>query len=144
MSELFIVSEEMILAKVTEKSFKRGIDYYDWGMVETVVRRGSRLFADVLGSEEDLYHVGVSFLEGDFSASCTCPYDWGGYCKHIVAVLLTWMHDGESVAVRAPVEDMLAALDTDRLRALVLAMLETDPGLAETIDGFCHQGALAT
>lgn len=144
MSESFVVSEEMILAKVTEKSFKRGTDYYDWGMVETVIRRGSRLFADVLGSEEDLYHVGVSFQEGDFSASCTCPYDWGGYCKHIVAVLLTWMQDGDSVAVLTPVEDMLAALDTDKLRALVFAMVETDPGLAEIIDDFSHQGAPAT
>ena len=139
MSTNLFLTEELILAKVTEKSFERGEDYYDSGMVEAVVRRGSRLFAEVLGSEEDPYHVGVAFREGDFEASCTCPYDWGGYCKHIVAVLLTWVHDRDLVAVRAPIEDLLAKLDADKLRALILQMVESDPGLSEAIDEFCGQ-----
>ena len=133
------ISEDAILEKVTEKSFARGKDYYDWGMVESTVQRGDRLFSEVLGSEEDLYHVGVAFREGDFSASCTCPYDWGGYCKHIVAVCLTWIHDRDSVPVRSPIEELLSELDADRLRALIFQMVETDPGLAETIDEFSSQ-----
>ena len=132
------MAEELILTKVTEKSFERGKEYYDWGMVESVVRRGSRLFAEVLGSEEDTYNVGVFFQQDDFSASCTCPYDWGGYCKHIVAVLLTWMRDRDSVPVRTPIEELLSELDGDRLRALIDQMVVTDPGLAETINEFCR------
>lgn len=139
MSTNLLLTEELILTKVTEKSFERGEDYYDSGMVESVVRRGSRLFAEVLGSEEDPYHVGVALREGDFEASCTCPYDWGGYCKHIVAVLLTWIHDRDLVAVRAPVEDLLAKLDADKLRALIFRMVEADARLSETIDEFCGQ-----
>ena len=138
-SETLFVTEEFILAKVTEKSLDRGEDYYDSGMVESVVQRGSRLFAEVLGSEENPYHLGIVFQEDDFAASCTCPYDWGGYCKHIVAVLLTWIHDRDSVAVRVPIEDLLSELDSDKLRALILQMVENDPGLSETIDEFCHQ-----
>ena len=115
MSITTVDNEEEILRKVTPKSFERGRTYFDSGMVETVVQRGDRLFAEVLGSEEDLYHVGVAFQEGDFNAHCTCPYDWGGYCKHIVAVLLTWIHERELVAVRAPIEDLLLDLDADRL-----------------------------
>ena len=132
------ITEELILTKVSEKSFKRGEEYFNWGLVESVVRRGSRLFAQVLGSEEDAYQVGISFQDADFTASCTCPYDWGGYCKHIVAVLLTWMNDRDSVAVRTPIEELLSGVDPDGLRALVLQMVETDPGLAETIDEFCQ------
>lgn len=138
MSAEHIVTEELILTKVTEKSFERGEEYHDSGMVESVVRRGSRLFAEVLGSEEDPYNVGIAFQEDEFNASCTCPYNWGGYCKHVVAVLLTWMHDRELVAVRPPIEDLLSNLDADRLRALVIAMLETDPSMAEMIDDFCR------
>lgn len=138
MSESIVVSEDQILAKVTEKSFKRGMEYFDWGMVESVVRRGNRLFAEVLGSEEDFYHVGIALQEGDFSASCTCPYDWGGYCKHIVAVLLTWMNDRDSVPVHASIEELLSDLDADRLRTLIFQMVETDPGMAETIDEYCR------
>ena len=52
------ITEELILTKVSEKSFKRGEEYFNWGLVESVVRRGSRLFAQVLGSEEDAYQRG--------------------------------------------------------------------------------------
>lgn len=139
MSASLFVTEGLILSKVTEKSFERGRDYYESGMVESVVRRGSRLFAEVLGSEEDPYHVGVAFQEDDFRASCTCPYDWEGYCKHVVAVLLTWIHDRDLIYVRAPIDDLLAKLDADKLRALIFRMVETDAGLSETIDEFCGQ-----
>ena len=133
------ITEELILTKVTEKSFERGEDYYASGMVESVVQRGSKLFAEVLGSEEYPYYVGIAFQGGDFDASCTCPYDWGGYCKHVVAVLLTWIHGRDSVAVRAPIEDLLFEMDADRLKALILLMVESAPQLAETIDRFCCQ-----
>ena len=136
-----LVSEELILTKVTAKSFERGRNYYESGVVESIVQRGDRLFAEVLGSECDPYHVGVN-LQGDyFSASCTCPYDWEGYCKHIVAALLTWIHDRDSVAVRAPIEDMLSKLDADKLKSLILMMVESEPHLSETVDEFCHQTA---
>ena len=136
------VAEDLILAKVTEKSFERGKEYYYSGMVDSVVRRGNRLFAEVLGSEENPYHIGIAFQEDDFNASCTCPYDWGGYCKHIVAVLLTWFHDRELVAVRAPIKDLLSKLDADGLKALVLQMVEAEPQLSETVDEFCCQTVL--
>ena len=144
MSSIDVVNKELILTKVTEKPFERGEEYYEWGMVESVVRRGSRLFAEVQGSENDLYHVGVDFQEADFSATCTCPYDWGGYCKHIVAALLTWIHQRESVEVRTPIEDLLLDLDAGRLRALVFHIVESEPGVADTIDEFCHPSVPST
>ena len=144
MSTAIFLNEELILTKVTEKSFQRGEEYFDMGMVESVVQRGSRLFAEVLGSEEDPYHVGIAFQEGDYNASCTCPYDWGGYCKHIVAVLLTWIHDKERVAVRAPIEDLLSNLDADMLKVLILQLVESYPRLSETIDEFCHRAQSAS
>ena len=138
MSTAIILDEDLIFTKVTEKSYERGEEYYSQGMVESVVQRGNRLFAEVLGSEEDPYHVGVYLQEDDFSASCTCPYEWGGYCKHVVAVFLTWIHDRDLVAVRTPIEDLLSKLDADGLRSLVLQMVESDPQLSDTIDEFCH------
>jgi len=37
---------------------------------------------------------------------CTCHYDWGGYCKHIVAVLLTFIRDRAEIADRPPGKDL--------------------------------------
>ena len=67
MSTYSFVADDLIVAKVTEKSFERGKEYYYSGMVESVVRRGSRLFAEVSGSEEDPYNVGVFFQQDDFT-----------------------------------------------------------------------------
>lgn len=34
MTTLLSITEAAIRAKVTDKSYERGVDYYDWGMVE--------------------------------------------------------------------------------------------------------------
>ena len=134
-----VVNEEEILKKVTAKSFERGKGYFDSGMVEEVIQRGDRLFAEVLGTDEDAYRIGITFQGDDFTATCTCPYDWGGYCKHVVAVLLAFLHEKELVAVRPPLEELLSNLDAERLKALVLHLTDIDPGLSEDVDRFCHQ-----
>ena len=43
------ITEDDILSMATEKSFERGVDYYDSGLVESVTKRGNRLFAEVQG-----------------------------------------------------------------------------------------------
>ena len=139
MTSIMTITEDHILEKVTERSFERGMNYYDSKVVESPIQRGNRLFAEVLGSEWEPYSVGVTFQEGDFNASCTCPYDWGGYCKHIVAVLLTFIHDRDQITVRPPTEDLLSKLAADELKALVIRMVESDPRLADFVDSFCAQ-----
>ena len=127
-----------IIPKFTEKSFERGVNYYKSGMIERVVRRGDRLFAEVWGSEmDDLYAVSVALKGRDFSASCSCPYNWGGYCKHIAAVTLKFIHGGDAFEDGGePIEDILTRLDAERLRALALRMIESHPDLVETLDDF--------
>ena len=132
------ITEKTIRDKVQDSSFQRGERYYDHGMVDYVIRRGDRLFAKVHGSEELPYDTAV-FLNGDtFTASCTCPYDWGGYCKHIVAVALTHLRDADSIEQRPPLEQTLSAMNADELRALALRMVERDPRMANVIDGLDH------
>ena len=113
MTNLPRITEAAIRAKVTEKSYDRVVDYYHSGTVESATLRGSQLFAEVQGSEWDPYQVGVTFLGGDFTASCTGPYDWGGYCKYVVATLLTVADDGRSfpIAVKPPAADLLDVVD---------------------------------
>lgn len=52
-------------------------------------RAGNVLTAKVGASR--MYDVEVEVSEQGIHAYCTCPYDWGGYCKHIGALLLKWM-----------------------------------------------------
>ena len=133
------INEAAIRARVTESSYDRGIDYYHQGAVESITERGSQLFAEVQGSEWDPYQVGVTFAGRDFSASCTCPYDWGGYCKHVVATLLAVIDDDSPVPIstKPPVADLIADMNVVALRALVQRLVEAAPALAEVVDEFC-------
>ncbi|MBE2200646.1 MAG: helicase-associated domain-containing protein [Anaerolinea sp.] len=67
------------------------------------VRHGRTLHAKVRGSK--LYTVEIDVAEDGIHAACTCPYDWGGYCKHIGAVLLLWLQSPNSFAMQQPAPD---------------------------------------
>ena len=142
MTNLPHVTEAAIRAKVTESSYDRGVDYYHSGTVESATLRGNQLFAAVQGSEWEPYQVGVTFLGSDFTASCTCPYEWGGYCKHVVAALLAAADDDSHVPIdtKTPIADLIAEMDAASLRALICQLVDADPGLAEVVDAFSEGG----
>ena len=135
------ITQDQILAKVTKSSFERGDAYFAEGLVESMIRRGNRLFAEVQGSEFKPYKVGVALKGDDFTAACRCPYDWEGYCKHIVAALLTYMSgngvNGGDIETGTPIEDLLADMSADDLRMLALLLVDSDPRLVEVVDEFC-------
>jgi hypothetical protein len=64
------------------------------------VRNGRSLRAEVRGSR--LYHVEIEVAEDGILAICSCPYDWGGYCKHIGAVLYKWIESPGSFVIEMP------------------------------------------
>ena len=128
--------ETAIQDYVSKTSLQRGEDYYEMGAVLSVIKAGSRLFALVEGSRYSPYRLCIR-METDRpkSASCTCPYDWGGYCKHIVAAFLTYTRDPKAVVTIAPLEEFLAPLDADELRELVINLVERDPDLLWELEG---------
>lgn len=100
-----------------------------------VARRGSVVRANVNGSEPEPYVVTLAW-DGSrpADARCTCPYDKGGWCEHIVATLLSLMHHPASIEERISVPDLLRPLDTDTLRMLVIRLVESDPSLAHQLE----------
>jgi uncharacterized Zn finger protein len=131
-----LITEKSIRALANAKSFARGQEYFRDGAVSEVIRRGKCVTAEVEGG--DLYEVTI--LLGDdgddavADAECTCPYDWDGYCKHIVAVLLKLARGSDEVTECAPVADQIRALDRDDLARLLVKRLESDRGLASWIE----------
>lgn len=75
--------------EMTSRSLERAYDYVDEHRIGGLEELSAGLFhAEVHGSE--LYDVDIRLRGNDIVfASCTCPYDYDGYCKHIGAVLLT-------------------------------------------------------
>jgi uncharacterized Zn finger protein len=129
------ISEAAIRALADPQSFDRGRQYYKRGAVVRLARRGGQLQAEVEGSEYQPYRVAVTLHAGGIGeTACTCPYDWGGACKHIVAVLLAAMHEPQRIEEQPPLDQTLAALDRDQLQALLLALAERHPDLADAIE----------
>ncbi len=75
--------------------FQRGESYYSSGAVEDIAYTDSLTLEATVGGSE-FYGIIIS-LDGDgVEAECDCPYD-GGTCKHVVAVLLEAMSEGDSI-----------------------------------------------
>lgn len=129
------ISESTIRQYAAEESFQRGQAYYQRGAVIALALRGTTLEADVEGSEPVPYRVQVVLDTGGITeAGCTCPYDWGGWCKHIVAALLACINEPEAVEERAPIDASLSGLDREQLQALLLHLVEREPHLADAIE----------
>ena len=129
------ITTEAIRALATPESFARGRAYFGSGAVSQLVRRGDRVTAEVEGSEFAPYEVTISLQDaGIADAHCTCPYDWGGYCKHIVATLLKLADKSTEVVERQPIEKLLRELDQAELVELLEKRLESDRALAAWIE----------
>lgn len=132
---MFELNEAGIQAHASSESFRRGEDYYRRGAVLSLVRRGDVLHAEVAGSDFDPYDVRVVFDEAEIrGATCSCPYDWGGWCKHVVAALLACLHEPETVRETPSLEELLSGLDRDRLLDLLLRLAERNPSLADAVE----------
>jgi uncharacterized Zn finger protein len=129
------LSEAAVRRQATAESFRRGESYYRGGAVISLVQRGSVLQAEVEGSQYEPYRVRITFDEGGVAGGdCDCPYDWGGWCKHIVAVLLACLHQPDLVEERSTLDELLAGLDREQLLDLLLHLAARDPYTADEIE----------
>lgn len=98
MASLENLTQADIKQVVNNKSLKRARGYVD--KVRGAVRNGRTLRAEV--GKSRMYQVEIDVLDGGIAAVCSCPYDWGGYCKHIGALLLKWMEQPGSFVIEMP------------------------------------------
>lgn len=125
-----IFDESDVRAVATVESFTRGLEYFRRGAVSSLERRGERTIAEVDGSELSPYAVTLELYDGGLGATrCSCSYDWGGACKHIVAVLLKYNEAPSAVPQRPSLADMISDLDRQALVALLVKRAGQDPGL---------------
>jgi len=125
--------EEQIARQMSSRIYSRALELYRKGAIANLVLRGKRLTAQVEGFHAPFYTVVIDFDEqGVQRASCTCAYEYGDWCKHIGAVLLTCIRAPEKIVQQPPIEEVLEPLDTAALRRVLLE-LATDPEVADRI-----------
>ena len=126
------ISESLIRQNASDKSFERGKEYARSQAVRDLFLRDQILQASVAGST--YYRVSIGFSDrGIQTAKCSCPYDFGGWCKHIVAVLLVGM-ERPQIEERPSLVEMLEKLDLEQTRNLLHNLTAKSPDLVDLID----------
>src|SRR3989304_5589117 len=130
------LTESMIRAGADPQSFQRGKALYEDDAISNGSLQGNTLSGDCEGTSAPYYRVRVTLDEaGIRDADCTCPYEYGGYCKHIVALLLTYLHRPKQFALPPKPAHLRADLSRDELVALFTALLKRQPELFDWIEG---------
>lgn len=127
------LSEVTIRQNCLPQSYQRGAEYCRSGAVESLTQRGNTLQAEVEGSADNYQVTAIFAPDGFIDAACSCPYDYEGWCKHIVAALLACLKSPGDIDEQPPLQELLAPLTREQLLALVLDLAEHDADLADGI-----------
>lgn len=129
------ITESMIRVGASPESFRRGEEYYREGALSNITVQGTLLSGECAGTYAPYYRVQVELDEaGIANASCTCLYEYGGYCKHIVALLLAYMRHPKSFAIRKAPAELLTDLDQSDLTAILTKLIQEQPDLYDRIE----------
>ncbi len=123
------LTQEEIQRLTDPRSFERGWRYFQQGAILSPLRWENQLYALCQGSAPDPYQVRLTLDdEGHITDyECTCPRR--GFCKHVVALALTWVHKPQDFHVIPPLEQALAHHQREDLLALIRQMVKRHPDL---------------
>jgi uncharacterized Zn finger protein len=124
------ITENALKSLSSPESIARGYDLYQSDAIYDTFQQGDLLTGKCEGSSAPFYQIHVQLDEGGIQeASCNCPYDWGGYCKHIVALMLTYIYNPDAFIEQKNIKEMLGQLDKDALVHLIAEMVDKNPDL---------------
>ena len=143
-------NEETILTLANGTSYSKGVGYARRGAIQKLVLEGETYRARVQGTL--LYDLRIWDQEGDIGTSCTCPFDWGGICKHVVAVmvrLLAMQNSGQAVVTvnppvglavdsRASLDDLLKSTSHAQLKSFIRQQATEFPKLVSNLHVFAQ------
>ena len=129
---------DQIRQRCTPQSFTRGTEYFHDGAIGTPILQGYTLSAACHGTDIDPYHVSVELMPTGIAAThCSCPYDGdtGGYgdCKHIVALLLTYLHTPDIICSIDALITTLSEKPKERLLRILSEVLSRTPELVPVV-----------
>jgi uncharacterized Zn finger protein len=128
------LTENAIQRQVGERSFRLGRGYFDSNAIYDCRRQGEWLKARCQGRSADYYLLSAQVKEGRIAqAECSCPDGEGGSCKHVAALLLTWLHEPEEFRKTEPLEKRLAGCSQSQLIRLIEQMTEQAPDLVTAV-----------
>lgn len=129
------ISNDNIRQRVSSKSYERGFRYYKNNVVTDAKRQGMMIKAYCYGSMPQPYRVSVQFDEdGIAEADCSCPVGSGGHCKHVAALLFTYLNNSDEFREIKEVDDVLEHRSKEDLIYLIKEMLDRRPELENLLE----------
>ena len=138
------LTQEALRDLTDRGSWERGLEYFEEDRVRSLVEDGGTVFATVEGQR--LYRVRLTVLEDRVLADCSCPMGKAGvFCKHCVAVGLTYIEGASSDGRAAgnasddPLTDLdrirqhLAGMDRSALEEMILDQALWDEGTMQRL-----------
>ena len=136
------ITEAALRSRSSPESFSRGQKLFKTGAIFDAYRRGELIGGNCEGESEPFYRLRIRLSGGGiWEASCSCPYDYGGYCKHIIALALTWIQAPGSIPKQADIETLLEPLDRKDLTRLIADLAERNPDLYSQLELAAGAGA---
>jgi uncharacterized Zn finger protein len=134
-----MVTPERLHRAAGERTFARGEAYFEAGALRSLRAYEGGVKAVVQGTHR--YRVHLWAEDGEPGYACSCPVGHeGGFCKHCVAVGLSWQANGQtagaapreedgSVLGEAEVVAYLSGLEKEELVSLLLEQADEDERL---------------
>ncbi|MGB7537957.1 MAG: SWIM zinc finger family protein [Anaerolineales bacterium] len=122
------ITEAALRSRSSPESFSRGQKLFKTGAIFDAYRRGELIGGNCEGESEPFYRLRIRLSGGGIrEASCSCPYDYGGYCKHIIALALANIQTPDIFLVQKDVDELLEPLNKKKLVKLIARLTDTDP-----------------
>lgn len=129
------LSESIIRAGANPQSYQRGYDLWQDGAISNTAIQDDVLTGECAGTSAPYYVLHIELDEGGIClADCSCLYDYGGHCKHAVALLLAYVHQPQQFVKRKPPAELLADLDRATLLTLLTKLLHDRPALIDWVE----------
>ncbi|HXT36288.1 MAG TPA: hypothetical protein VN837_11990 [Chloroflexota bacterium] len=131
------ISEGQIRQNASTTIFAAALASYEQEAVRSLVTRGPVLTIEVEIPTATLFQVRCTFdAAGLTRVACGCSDHTppGYWCEHIVAGLLAYARRPERVVERPALAAVLADLDPEQLRTLLLTLVAEDPDLGVAIE----------
>jgi uncharacterized Zn finger protein len=129
------ITRAEVAAWVDEEAFARGEEYAQKGALLELQRCQDQLRARCTGSREAPYRLSARLAPGAIlAADCSCPVGGAGRCKHVAALLLSFLAEPASFLETEDLRTSLSRKSAPELVELVLSLVEHDPELEEFIE----------
>lgn len=136
-----VFTEDLAFSVAKFSSFEKGKAYFEDGLVSKLRKDGEEFTATVTGNKP--YRVRLRFDHDELTYFCSCPYDFGGVCKHVVAAILAFASDRntaqpESVAPykESEIKRLLSKSSPGDLQDFLLKLFKRKPELVEDLKIF--------